>query len=54
MRKRIMISMALACNPKVIFADEPTPALDVTTRHRFSELLRNLKDRINSLLCLSP
>ncbi len=52
MRQRIMIAMALACNPKVIIADEPTTALDVTIQAQILDLLRNLKDRINSSIML--
>ena len=48
MRQRIMIAMALACNPKLIIADEPTTALDVTIQAQVLDLLRNLKDKINS------
>jgi len=47
-----MIAMALACNPKVIIADEPTTALDVTIQAQILDLLRNLKDRINSSIML--
>ncbi|MDO4543638.1 MAG: ABC transporter ATP-binding protein [Clostridia bacterium] len=52
MRQRVMIAMALACDPKLIIADEPTTALDVTIQAQILELLRNLKDRINSSIML--
>ena len=48
MRQRVMIAMALACSPKLIIADEPTTALDVTIQEQILDLLRNLKDQINS------
>lgn len=48
MRQRAMIAMALACNPRVIIADEPTTALDVTIQAQILDILRNLKDKINS------
>ncbi|MCR4587639.1 MAG: ABC transporter ATP-binding protein [Lachnospiraceae bacterium] len=52
MRQRIMIAMALACNPRLIIADEPTTALDVTIQAQVLDLLRNLKDKINSSIML--
>jgi len=52
MRQRIMIAMALACSPKLIIADEPTTALDVTIQAQILDLLRNLKDKINSSIML--
>jgi peptide/nickel transport system ATP-binding protein len=52
MRQRIMIAMALACNPKLIIADEPTTALDVTIQAQILDLLRNLKDNISSSIML--
>ena len=48
MRQRVMLAMALACSPKLIIADEPTTALDVTIQAQILDLLRNLKDQINS------
>ena len=50
MRQRVMIAMALACSPRLIIADEPTTALDVTIQAQILDLLRNLKDKINSSL----
>ena len=52
MRQRVMIAMALACNPKIIIADEPTTALDVTIQAQILDLLRGLKDKINSSIML--
>ena len=52
MRQRICIAMALACSPRLIIADEPTTALDVTIQAQILDLLRHLKDRINSSIML--
>ena len=52
MRQRIVIAMALACSPKLIIADEPTTALDVTIQAQILDLLRDLKDKINSSIML--
>ena len=52
MRQRVMIAMALACNPELIIADEPTTALDVTIQAQILDLLTELKDKINSSIML--
>ena len=52
MRQRVMIAMALACSPGLIIADEPTTALDVTIQAQILDLLKDLKDKINSSIML--
>lgn len=52
MRQRIVIAMALVCNPRMIIADEPTTALDVTIQAQILELLRKLKGEINASIML--
>jgi len=52
MRQRVMIAMALSCNPGLIIADEPTTALDVTIQAQILDLLRNLKTKIGSSIML--
>ena len=52
MRQRIVIAMALVCNPRLIIADEPTTALDVTIQAQILELLRDLKNKLNASFML--
>jgi peptide/nickel transport system ATP-binding protein len=52
MRQRVMIAIALACNPKLLIADEPTTALDVTIQAQILELLRDLKQRVGAAIIL--
>lgn len=52
MRQRIIIAIALACNPKVIIADEPTTALDVTIQAQVLDLISSLKDTIDSSIIM--
>ena len=52
MRQRIMIAMAIACNPRLVIADEPTTALDVTIQAQILDLFRNLKEKLNSSIML--
>jgi len=52
MRQRVMISMALASDPRLIIADEPTTALDVTIQAQILDLLRDLKDKIDGSILL--
>jgi len=52
MRQRVMIAMAIACNPQLIIADEPTTALDVTIQAQILELLTGLKTRLNTAIVM--
>jgi peptide/nickel transport system ATP-binding protein len=52
MRQRAMIAMALACSPKLVIADEPTTALDVTVQARILRLMQELKDRFSTSILL--
>jgi len=52
MRQRVMIAMALACNPKLLIADEPTTALDVTIQAQILDLMRDLKRRVGAAIVL--
>ncbi|HEY8611892.1 MAG TPA: ABC transporter ATP-binding protein [Roseomonas sp.] len=52
MRQRVMIAMALACNPKLLIADEPTTALDVTIQAQILDLMRDLKHRVGAAIVL--
>ena len=52
MRQRVMIAMALACNPKLIIADEPTTALDVTIQAQILDLLRSIRQKISGSIML--
>jgi peptide/nickel transport system ATP-binding protein len=52
MRQRVMIAMALACNPKLLIADEPTTALDVTIQAQILKLMLELKERTGSAVVL--
>ncbi len=52
MRQRVMIAMALACNPKLLIADEPTTALDVTIQAQILDLMRELKSKIGAAIIL--
>ncbi len=52
MRQRVMIAMALLCNPRLIIADEPTTALDVTIQAQILDLLKDIKKKINGSIML--
>ncbi|AZR73692.1 peptide ABC transporter ATP-binding protein [Anoxybacter fermentans] len=52
MRQRVMIAMALSCNPKLLIADEPTTALDVTIQAQILELMKELKEEFNTAIML--
>ncbi|MDO9435710.1 ABC transporter ATP-binding protein [Hydrogenophaga sp.] len=52
MRQRVMIAMALSCNPKLLIADEPTTALDVTIQAQILELLEEMKSRLDMSILL--
>lgn len=52
MRQRVMIAMALTCDPKLLIADEPTTALDVTIQAQILDLMKDLKDKINTSIIL--
>ena len=52
MRQRVMIAMALACNPKILIADEPTTALDVTIQAQIMRLLKQLQEKMGTSIIL--
>lgn len=52
MKQRVVIAMALACNPRLLIADEPTTALDVTIQAQVLELMKSLKDELNTSMIM--
>ncbi|EGT4519351.1 ABC transporter ATP-binding protein [Clostridioides difficile] len=52
MRQRIMIAMALSCNPKLLIADEPTTALDVTIQAQILDIMKNIKEKLNTSIMM--
>ncbi|MFP3360631.1 ATP-binding cassette domain-containing protein, partial [Planococcus sp. SIMBA_143] len=52
MRQRVMIAMALSCNPELLIADEPTTALDVTIQKQILKLMKNLSSEFNTSIIL--
>jgi oligopeptide/dipeptide ABC transporter ATP-binding protein len=52
MRQRVMIAIALSCNPRILIADEPTTAVDVTTQAQLLELMQNMVDKLSTSLII--
>jgi oligopeptide/dipeptide ABC transporter ATP-binding protein len=52
MRQRVMIAMAISCNPKILLADEPTTALDVTIQDQITKLMKSLAEKMNMAMIL--
>ena len=52
MRQRVVIAMALACNPKILIADEPTTALDVTIQAQILRLMKDLQEKMDTAIVL--